>query len=287
MAWFRKKREDEVEETGAPVTDGVEDGTGSAGSADSADPADDPDADEAAEAVDLEAARAAEDDRRAKGPFDLAEAEDDDAKRIDLGALRLPAREGMELRLEVEDKTQRVIAATVALGGSTLQLQAFAAPRTLGVWDGIRSEIAAQVAKQGGTADEVPGVFGRELIARIPVRTADGRTGHQASRFVGVDGPRWFLRGVFGGPASHDHEAATALEDVLRSCVVVRGTEAMAPRDLLPLTLPAGAAPAPADAAAAPVATEEAADDEQETGAARSEDDLKPFDRGPEITERR
>ena len=166
----------------------------------------------------------------------------------------------MELRLEIEDKTQRVIAVTIALGGSTLQLQAFAAPRTLGVWDDIRAEIGAQVTKQGGTADEVPGVFGRELIARIPVRTADGRTGHQASRFVGVDGPRWFLRGVFGGPASHDHDAAAALEDVLRSSVVVRGAEAMAPRDLLPLTLPASARPATPAAAARPARSPRARD---------------------------
>ena len=123
----------------------------------------------------------------------------------------------MELRLEVEESTKRVIAVTVALGGSSLQMQVFAAPRTLGVWDDVRSEIAAEVTRQGGTADEVPGVFGRELIARIPVRTPDGRSGHRPSRFVGVDGPRWFLRGVFGGPAAHDHAAAAPLEDVLRS----------------------------------------------------------------------
>ena len=201
----------------------------------------------------------------------------------------------MELRLEIEDKTQRVIAVTIALGGSTLQLQAFAAPRTLGVWDDIRAEIGAQVTKQGGTADEVPGVFGRELIARIPVRTADGRTGHQASRFVGVDGPRWFLRGVFGGPASHDHDAAAALEDVLRSSVVVRGAEAMAPRDLLPLTLPPSARPAtPAagGAAATPGSGTDAAADvdaaaDDAAGDRTDPEDLAPFERGPEITETR
>jgi hypothetical protein len=121
------------------------------------------------------------------------------------------------------------------------------------------------------------------------VRTADGRTGHQASRFVGVDGPRWFLRGVFNGPASHDHAAAEPLEDVLRSCVVVRGTDAMAPRDLLPLTLPAAATPAPAAAAAGGVAADpEQADRAEDAGTGgRTHDDLAPFERGPEITERR
>ena len=272
MAWYRRNRGEQADAPQDAAQDVVPDEQG-ATEVDDADAADD-------EA--LQAAETAEQDRRSRGPFDVAEVSDDDVKRIDLGSLRLPGRDGMELRLEVEDKTQRVIAATVALGGSTLQLQAFAAPRTLGVWDDIRGEIAVQVTKQGGTADEVPGVFGRELIARIPVRTADGRTGHQASRFVGVDGPRWFLRGVFNGPASHDATAAEPLEEVLRSCVVVRGTEAMAPRDLLPLTLPAGTArPAGAAPDAAGTGTS------GEAAARGAQDDLAPFERGPEITERR
>ncbi len=81
--------------------------------------------------------------RFAQGPLDVSEA-DADEQRIDLGALQLPGRQGMELRLEVEESTKRVIAVTVAHGrGSSLQMQAFAAPRTLGVWDDVRGEIAA------------------------------------------------------------------------------------------------------------------------------------------------
>jgi hypothetical protein len=275
MAWFRRRR-DEDEAVDEPGTEEVDE----ASDVDDAEQDEEGAAEAAAERAETAArqrAREAEEARRASGPFDAAEV-DDDVKRIDLGALRLPARDGMELRLEVEDKSQKVIAATVVMGGSTLQVQAFAAPRTLGVWDDVRGEIAVQVTKQGGTADDVPGSFGRELIARIPVRTSDGRTGHQASRFVGVDGPRWFVRGVFGGPAAHDTEAAASLEDVLRSCVVVRGDEAMAPRDLLPLRLPTQDRPAPAAA--------EGEGDGDGDGAA-SVDDLKPFERGPEITERR
>jgi hypothetical protein len=174
----------------------------------------------------------------ARGPLDESEV-DDDVVRLDLGALRVPPRPGMELRLELEDTTQRVVAATIGIAGSTVQLQAFAAPRTEGIWDEIRTEIAAQVTRQGGSADEVPGSFGRELLARLPVRTPDGRTAHRPARFVGVDGPRWFLRGVFSGPAAADDAAAAELEEVVRGTVVVRGAEAMAPRDLLPLKLPA------------------------------------------------
>lgn len=171
------------------------------------------------------------------GPFDEADAPAG-VTRIDLGALRVPPRPGMELRLELEDKTRRVVAATVGLAGSTVQLQAFAAPRRDGIWEEIRSEIATQVTKSGGSADEIPGSFGRELLARLPTRTSDGRTAHRPARFVGVDGPRWFLRAVFSGPAAADEHAARALEEVVRGTVVVRGTEAMAPRDLLPLRLP-------------------------------------------------
>jgi len=186
---------------------------------------------------------------------------------VDLGALRLRGRDGMELRLEVEESTGMVTAATVQLGGSAVQLQAFAAPRSEGIWDEIRSEISAGITRQGGTADEARGAFGRELIARIPVRTPDGRTGHQPARFVGIDGPRWFLRAVFHGPAVYDAQAAEVMESVLRDVVVVRGPEAMAPRDLLPLRLPDAVLPQP-----------DAAEED-----ARSP--LEPFRRGPEITE--
>ena len=96
-------------------------------------------------------------------------------------------------------------------------------------------------------------------------RTAEGRTGHQVQRFAGVDGPRWFLRAVFQGPAAQDPAAAAELESVVRDVVVVRGTEAMAPRELLPLRLP--------DAAPAPPPEPE------------GRPPLEPFQRGPEITE--
>jgi Protein of unknown function (DUF3710) len=201
---------------------------------------------------------------RPEGPWDASEHPAPESS-IDLGGLRLPGRDGMELRLEVDEATGTVNGVAVVLGGSAVLLHAYAAPRTEGIWDDIRAEIAAGVTRQGGTADEVPGPFGRELLVRVPVRTPDGRTGHQAQRFVGVDGPRWFLRAVFQGPAALDPSAATELESVVRDVVVVRGSEAMAPRELLPLRLP--------DAVAAP---------EPE---AQGRPPLEPFTRGPEITE--
>ena len=179
------------------------------------------------------------------GPFDASEVSPEHGG-VDLGALRLVPPPGAELRLEVEPDGQRVVAATVVAHGSSVQVHVFAAPRTTGVWDEVRSEIAASVGAQGGAAQEVeaPGGFGRELLARMPATTPDGQEGFTLTRFSGVDGPRWFLRAVFSGPAVLDRSAAAALEACVRSAVVVRGEEAMAPRDLLALSLPEGAVPA-------------------------------------------
>ena len=202
---------------------------------------------------------------REHGPWDVEEV-GDLGERLDLGALWVPRREGLELRMEV-DKTSRVVtAAALALHGSMLQLQVFAAPRSSGIWDEIRSEIAESVTRQGGTVDDLPGPFGRELLARLPVRTAEGRTGHRPARFVGVDGPRWFLRGVISGRAAVDPDKARELEAVFADVVVVRGDRPRAPRDLLALTLPGQPRP----------------EGEQPAEQAATFDPLR---RGPEITE--
>ncbi|MFS0698775.1 DUF3710 domain-containing protein [Cellulomonas sp. 179-A 4D5 NHS] len=226
-------------------------------------------ADETATGATAEVAAQTPDDAeaRGRGPWDVSDV-DGTAGRLDLGAILVPGRPGMELRMEIDKASGAVSAAAVSLGGSTLQLQAFAAPRTEGIWDEIREEIAESVTKQGGSADDLPGPFGRELLARLPVRTPEGRTGHRPARFIGADGPRWFLRGVVTGKAAVDPEAAVELESVFADIVVVRGTEARAPRDLLTLRLPAqdgGPAQPPADEPAAPT--------------------FDPMTRGPEITE--
>lgn len=210
-------------------------------------------------------------DRR--GPFDASEV-DSSAGRLDLGALWIKGLPGMELRLEVEEATQNVVGATAVYEDSAVQLQAFAAPKTLGIWDDIRSEIAESIVSQGGTADEQRGVLGMELRTRMPSAGPDGRTVFAPARFVGVDGPRWFLRAVFSGRAAIDDGAAETLMGVVRDTVVVRGDVAMAPREMLPLRLP--------EEVAGQADTDEG--DEPE-GGGRSADDLNPFERGPEITE--
>ena len=205
---------------------------------------------------------------RAGGPWDVDEDDVPDLARVDLGAVRVPGVQGMELRMEIDQKSGTVTGVSVVLGESMLQVQAFAAPRSEGIWDEIRSEIAASITQQGGSADDLPGPFGRELLARMPVRTPEGRTGHRPARFIGADGPRWFLRGVVTGKAAVDPVAAEQLEQLFAQTVVVRGAEARPPRDLLALRLP-GNAPVPGIPAPE----------------GRPGPDFDPLTRGPEITE--
>jgi hypothetical protein len=59
-------------------------------------------------------------------------------------------------------------------------------------------------------------------------------------RFIGVDGPRWFLRAMFAGPVAADGQQAAPYEELLRQVVVVRGSEPLPVREPVPLRLPAG-----------------------------------------------
>jgi hypothetical protein len=175
-------------------------------------------------------------DRSSFGPFDESEVSGV-RPWIDLGSIKLIPREGLNLRVEVEDGSNRVVAIALDYMGSTLQIQPFSAPRNEGLWHEIRAQITQQVGGQGGTLEEQMGPLGIELVATVPT----AGKGNQVVRFLGVDGPRWFLRGVIVGPAATDGDGRAALVDLYRSLVVVRGNTPMPPRELLPLALPAQA----------------------------------------------
>lgn len=209
---------------------------------------------------------------RTEGPLDMDEVEDTE-DYANLGSVYIKLLDGMRLRLEVEEASGVVIAATCIRKGATIQIQAFAAPRSSGIWDDIREELAESVASQGGTVEMYEGVFGVEMLTRLPAVTEDGKRGERVARFVGVDGPRWFLRGVISGEAVLDNEeAAEAIDEVFRSVIVDRGDEPRPPRELLPLVVPAQ-----------DIAT---ADDEDEPEEQDDKSKLRPLPRrGPEITE--
>ena len=188
--------------------------------------------------------KSAPDDRETDGPLDESEA-NPVRPYVDLGGIKILPREGLHLRLEIEEGSKRVVAIGLDFAGSTLQVQPFAAPRSSGLWHEIRDQIADQIGKQGGTTTPREGPFGPELVAEIPVAAGQEAGGvTRLARFIGVDGPRWFLRGVIAGEGAIDPEAAAQIVDLLRSIVVVRGSTPMPPRDRIPLRMaatPAGA----------------------------------------------
>ncbi|MDN5774922.1 DUF3710 domain-containing protein [Brevibacterium sp. BDJS002] len=235
---------------------------GSTSDEDSDGPTDDEDVDELDEEALLE--KSAPFDRSEKGPFDAAE-EFPELNRLDLGALKVPVVDGMQVRLDTDDDSQRVLAVTLIHEGGGIQLQAFATPRSEGLWNTVRKQLATGVTSQGGEASELHTSLGRELAVEVPAKTEDGRPGKRAMRFAGVDGPRWFVRAVFSGKAVTDEEIRSELSALFRGVVVDRGHEAMAPRELIVLTAPQ-------------------VDGDSETKD-EDKDEFNPFERGPEITE--
>lgn len=180
-------------------------------------------------------------DRATAGPLDAGEA---NAVRpyIELGGVKILPREGLGLRLEVEEGTGRVVAVGLDYAGSSLQVQPFAAPRSSGLWHEIRDQLEQQIQAQGGTTRVVDGGLGPELLAQIPAQSAPGQPPvARIARFIGVDGPRWFLRGVISGQGAVDAQVGAQMEELFRSVVVVRGSAPMPPRDLIPLHMPQGA----------------------------------------------
>jgi hypothetical protein len=191
------------------------------------------DAAAADESDELEAATAS---GREYGPWDVSDAPPHEGGRLDLGALQVPAVAGVEVHLQA-GPNGHVQAIQLAHGGSRLQLGAFAAPRTEGIWDEIRETLRTTLQASGAKPQEIEGEYGPELTARV----SDGSTTVDV-RHIGIDGPRWFVHGVYIGSAALDPERAGPLRDVLHGLVVDRGTEAMPVQEALPLRLPAEAA---------------------------------------------
>lgn len=208
---------------------------------------------------------------RPQGPWDDSDAPDDEVQRLDLGGIRVPVLPGTEVRIDVTPEGE-VVAATLVHGQGAVQVNAFAAPRTEAIWPEVLAEIAASLADSGGQTEQVEGPYGPELRAAVPTEVPEQGIVLAPARFVGVDGPRWFLRALYTGAAAVDPDAAAPLEQAVRDVVVVRGSDPMAVRDPLPLRLPAEAQQA--------VQAGQAGAQEQPDGAG-----LDLPERGPEITE--
>jgi hypothetical protein len=254
------------------------------------------------EAIATGAAAADRPSDRQEGPFDESEADlaDQSIPRLDLGSLLIPGLPGVGVQVEADPNTQEVRAITAVLGtDAAVQVQAFAAPRSEGVWDEIRAEMLAELsAAAGAQVVEQEGAFGPELRAVVPARSPEGAQVQQPLRFTGIDGPRWFVRAVFLGRAALEPDPQDALHTLVRQMIVVRGPEAMAPRDPLPLRLPEAPPDGmvPADALGEPGPADDGIDElDDEVDDELDDEDpdqepgrfagIDPFERGPEITE--
>jgi hypothetical protein len=169
---------------------------------------------------------------REGGPYDVSQVPPSGVERLDLGSLKIPRVDGVEIRMQATPEGDASDVVLVS-GDSALQVGAFAAPRTEGIWQEVRDELKTSIVSEGGTVEESRGRFGVELRARV--RTPNGPT---ALRFVGIDGPRWFVRGLYQGRAATDTSAGSALDECLNGLVVERDKEARPVREPLPLRLP-------------------------------------------------
>ncbi|MFG1707979.1 DUF3710 domain-containing protein [Nonomuraea sp. M3C6] len=188
---------------------------------------------------------------RESGPWDADEPHPE-TDRIDLGGLRLPHNPDFDVRLaSVGDQHVGVV---VIYEESSLQLQALAAPRSSGLWDEVKTKIRAQAKDLA----EREGPFGSELSGEVK---SDGNP--RPARYIGIDGPRWFLLAVISGQGANDETVSEAFIDFVKDVVVVRGDEPMAREEPIPLRRP-----------------------NEQTGETTDEGPgFSPFKRGPEISE--
>ena len=245
---FRRRRKDEPV---AEVDEVVDESTESEDTAEDSAAAEDAESAEESAPAELDVDALDSRNWRGAGPWDLTEVDLDveplpGQARIDLGSLIITGSGGAELRLQVAEETRQIVSAMLIRGDSALELGAYAAPRSGGLWPELREEIIESATEAGGSAALVEGPFGVELRRLLPVTTPDGEQGYQPSRMWVVEGPRWLLRGILYGQAALEDGLEPPVADLLaafRDVVVRRGDEARAPGDLLPLSIPADVEP--------------------------------------------
>lgn len=172
------------------------------------------------------------------GPFDSALVEINESF-IDFGSILVPKSiPDMTVRVEVEESTGRLVAVSLEVENSLLQISAFSAPKSEPIWHEVADQLFDSLISQGADATRSETSFGASILATM--QTDDALQSTRQLKFFGADGPRWFLRGILSGQALSDPATAVVLDNVFRQLVVNRGLEALPPRELLPLVMPAG-----------------------------------------------
>ena len=146
------------------------------------------------------------------GPYDIKVAPDDGVPRVDLGSLRVPNLPETPVQVEAAPNGQ-IVRVQLEYKGSRLQLAAYAAPRSEGIWDEVRDEVRTSLLSGGAKVVEVDSDYGPALAARVGGSNANPVT---ELRHLGIDGPRWFVHAVFVGPGAVDPSLAPSLWAALR-----------------------------------------------------------------------
>jgi hypothetical protein len=180
---------------------------------------------------------------RASGPWDSSERspEADDPSYLDLGPLVVRVRPGIEVQMPTDGDGNEIGSVVLVAEDAALELRAFAATRSGGLWDEVRDDLILEVERLNGECEQVDGPFGPELRVKVPVELPEGAEGFQPSRIVGIEGPRWLLRATFLGDAGLNPSDEGLLMGALRDVIVQRGPEPRIPREALLLTLPPSA----------------------------------------------
>lgn len=173
---------------------------------------------------------------RSDGPFDESEVEGLDelaaeSRVLDLGCVLVPVPDGGQVQVELA-QNGAVNGVFVTVAGGRVTMSAFAAPKSPGQWRSVIGELAESVRGDGADAVVRTGPWGRELHAV---------SGNGDVRFIGVDGPRWMLRGVAIGPrgsVGDDADLTAIAREMVSGTVVRRGADPLPVRSALPVTLP-------------------------------------------------
>ncbi len=154
---------------------------------------------------------------------------------LSFGSILMPTIEGVSVRAEVDESTNAIVAVSFEHQGSVLQVSVFSAAKSEELWPEIYQQLLETITSSGGKVVETVGGLGKQLDAVLV--TNDSK---REVRFIGYDGPRWFLRGAISGLALTDPNAALNMEDIFRSLVIDRGSAPLPPREPLPLKVPDG-----------------------------------------------
>lgn len=180
---------------------------------------------------------AGEDAPAQRGPRDISEVESVEGMH-NFGVLHLPKKSGVRVQFTINKRTRAAIGALVQFAGTSVTLNVYAAPKHTALWPDVRDELAETVTGDGGTANFREGPFGPEIEAMVPKK---GVNEIRHVRYVGFDGPRWFLRATVEGEAVSSAEARETVYEYFDEIVVDRGAEPHPVRDLLELEMPESA----------------------------------------------